>query len=276
MTCSCILCTGQCINYLYVWAFTSDIRNSQSKTNHNITLMAKGLKSTQRLPKLPKGQFEQEVGDLWKLNIKTDFKFTTCITLFDIQSISIVPDSNDAWNIGSIATFAVVNSDCWELISADYSVNQWVDGDGAAQNREFVLSLTTSAGPCINYLRVMAYTSDGATSQTNANVAHEVELTADGLSKIATLSNLPNESRGYLWNLSLAEDFGFAGCIRKKDVQGIAIVADHNDGWKIDSIVTYVTGNKYNWELSSVDFNVNQWIQQNDPSRQRFDLNLVI
>ena len=267
--------TGQCINYLYVMAVTSDVYNSQSKTDHNITVMAKGLTSTIRLPDLPNGNFEKGVGDLWKLDIKTDFKFTTCITLCDIQSISIIPDSIDAWNIGSIVTFASVDGDCWEMVSADYNIDQWVDGDGDIKNRGFALSLTTTCGPCINYLYVMAYTSDGATSQTKDDVNHEIELTADG-KRVASLANLPSESRGNLWKLSLVDDFGFAFCIRKKDIQSIAIIADNNDGWKIDSIVTYVAASEHSWELSSVDVNANKWIQQNDLSRRRFDLNLVI
>ena len=257
-------------------AVTSDVYNSQSKTDHNITVMAKGIASTIRLPDLPNGNFEKGVGDLWKLDIKTDFKFTTCITLCDIQSISIIPDSNDAWNIGSIFTFAAVDGDCWEMVSADYNIDQWVDGDGAAENRGFALSLTTTCGPCINYLYVMAYTSDGATSQTKYDVNHTIELTADGLYKVANLGNLPNKTRGNLWKLSLKDDFEFAFCIRKKDIQAIAIVADNNDGWKIDSIVTYVAASEHTWELSSVDLNANTWIQQNDPSRKQFDLNLVI
>ena len=258
-------------------AVTSNVHNSQSKTDHNITVMAKGINSTVRLPDLPNGNFEKGVGDLWKLDIKTDFKFTTCITLYDIQSVYIMPDSNDAWNIGSIVIFAAVDDNgCWEMICADYNIDQWVDGDGDIKNRGFALSLTTTDGPCINYLYVMAYTSDGSTSQTKDDVNHEIELTADGLSKVVSLTSLPNEARGNQWKLSLVDDFGFAFCIRKKDIQSIAIVADNVDGWKIDSIVTYVAANEHNRELSSVDLNANRWIQQNNPSWKRFDLNLVI
>ena len=77
--------------------------------------------------------------------------------------------------------------------------------------------------------------------------------------------------------LSLLDDFGFAGCIRKKDIQGIAILADDNDGWNINSIVTYVAANEHSRELSSVDFCVDRWVDQNNESeRKRFDLNLVI
>ena len=269
--------TGQCINYLYISALTSNLPNSQSKTDHNVTLLAKGVESTIKLPDLPKGKFQQGEGDLWKLSIEADFSITTCITLDDIQSISLVAASDDGWNVGSITTFAVVSSDCKKLISADYDVNQWVDGNGADGHVEFVLSLLTTAGPCINYLYVDAHTSDVLNSHTQADVSHTVELKADGSTKTAPLADLPDESRGNLWKLSLVDDFGFATCIRKKDIQGIAIVADDTDGWNIDSIFTYVAANEQCRYLSSFDCDVDRWVDQNSfTSRKRFDLSLVI
>ena len=269
--------TGQCINYLYISALTSDLSNSQSNTDHNVTLLAKGVESTIKLPDLPKGKFQQGEGDLWKLSIEADFNIATCVSLDDIQSISIVAASDDGWNIGSITTFAVVSSDCKKLISADYDVNQWVDGNGADEHLKFVLSLLTTAGPCINYLYVDAHTSDVLNSPTQAGVSHTVELKADGLTKTTPLADLPDESRGNLWELSLMDDFGFATCIRKKDIQGIAIVADDTDGWNIDSIFTYVAANEQCRYLSSFDCDVDRWVDQNSfTSRKRFDLSLVI
>ena len=238
--------------------------------------MAEGKESSQKLPDLPNGNFEQGLGDLWKLDIKDFFGFSTCITLDDIECISIVADSNDAWNIGSIVTFAVTD-DCQQQISGDYTVDQWIDGNGADSSLEYKLSLTTTAGSCIRYLRVLAYTSDIGGSQTGAGVSHIIELKVDGLAKTFIFTNFPNISKGDLWSLSLADDFGFPGCIRKKDIQGIALLEDNSDGWNIDSIVTYVASNSYNWELSSVDLDVDRWVDGNSlDSYKRFDLNLVI
>ena len=256
-------------------AYTSDVRNSQSNTRHNITILAKGLESIQILPDLPKGNFETEVADQWKLDMQNFFDFKTCITLDDIEGISIKANSDDAWNIGSIVTFAVSDNDCNEQISADYSIDQWIDGNGANDSKEYKLSLTTTAGSCINYLRILAYTSNVGHSQSTGD--HEIELKADGLAKTAKLSDFPDQLRRNLWTLNLADDFGFFGCIRKKDIQGIAILADSTDGWNIESIVTYVAGYKYDWGLSSVDLDVNRWVDNNSSdSYKRFDLNLVI
>ena len=260
-------------------AYTSDLHNSQSTTQHQIRLQAKGIGSTQILPDLPNGNFEQETADQWKLGIKDFFHFNSCITLNDIESITIIQGSNDGWNIGSIATFAVTDSECWELISSDYSINQWVDGDGFEQHKEFVLSLKTTAGPCINYLYIWVYTSSLGHNHTedDHDVSHEIELKADGIVKKMAIDNFPNATRGDQWKFSLEDDFGFDGCLRKKDIQSITLLADDSDEWNIDTIVTYVAPNEYGWILSSVDFDVNRWVDSDDDaSMKQFELNLVI
>ena len=245
--------------------------------------MAEGEESNQELPDLPKGKFERGFGDLWKLDIKDFFGFNTCITLDDIECISIVAASDDGWNIGSIATFAVTDDGCQEQISGDYTINQWIENDRSTDRFEYRLSLMTTctacpaACSCFRDLLILAYTSDIENSQTSGN--HEIELTVNGLAKTATFTNFPGQSRGNLWSLSLADRFGFpaAACIRKKDIQGIALLPGNSNGWNIDSIVTYMASNGYNWELNSVDLDVNRWIDTNsEESHKRFDLNLVI
>ena len=238
--------------------------------------MAEGKKSSRKLPNLSNGNFERGLADLWKLDIKDFFGFNTCITVDDIKCISIVAASNDGWNIDSIVSFAVTD-DCQQQISGDYTVNQWIDGNGANDSLEYKLSLLTTTGSCIRFLRILAYTSNIRDSQTRADVSHKIELTVDGLAKTAIFTNFPGQSRGNLWILSLADDFGFSGCICKKDVQGIALLEDDDDGWNIDSIVTYVSSNKYDWQQSSVDLDVNRWIDGDSlEARKRFDLSLVI
>ena len=257
-------------------AYTSDIPHSQSLTDHNITLRAEGKKRSRKLPNLSNGNFELGLADLWKLDIKDFFGFNTCITLDDIECISIVAASNDGWIIGSIVTFAVTE-ECQQQISGDYTINQWIDGDRTSDSLEYKLSLMTTTGSCVRFLRILAYTSNVRDSITGADVSHKIELTVDGLAKTAIFTNFPDQSRGDLWILSLADDFGLSGCIRKKDIQGIALLEDDNDGWNIDSIVTYVSSNKYNWQQSSVDLDVNRWIDgDSEECRKRFDLSLVI
>ena len=90
-----------------------------------------------------------------------------------------VAASDDGWNIASIFTYAVVNIECWHLVSADYDVDQWVDGDGLDGHEEFALSLRTIAGSCIKYLFINTYTSDVDDAQTKADVSHKIELKAN-------------------------------------------------------------------------------------------------
>ena len=259
-------------------AFTSGIRDSGSNLDHKIRLQAKGFNSIHFLPDLPKDTYQQQKGDLWKLSMKDSFGFTTCITIHDIQNISILGGSIDGWNIESIVTFAVVNETVWQQLSADYNVNEWVDLNSGEQRKEFTLSLTT-AGPCIHYLYVMAYTSDKLFSGSDQK--HRIEMQANELTKTAGLPDLPENdfspSKGDLWKLSISDHFGFTSCITKRDIQGIAILAGSNDGWNIDSIVTYVASSEDDWKLSSVDLDVNRWIDQNSKlSYKRFQLTLVI
>jgi len=78
------------------------------------------------------------------------------------------------------------------------------------------------------------------------------------------------------------DDFGFNICIKEKDMQGIAIIANNNDGWHIyrlhSHLNMYIAANEYNWKLSSVDLDAFKWVDQNfpDPSHKQFQLNLLI
>ena len=270
--------TDQCINYLYIMAFTSGIRHAGSSGQHIFRFQAKGFNSTKLLPDLPKQDYEEQKGDLWKLSIKDFFGFTTCITIYDIENISIIAGSTDGWNIESIVTFAVVNRTTWRQVSADYNVYEWIDLNSGADHKEFPLSLTI-ASPCIRYLNVMAYTSDKRFA--GSDLTHRIEMQAKGFTKIVDLPNLPKDdfdpTKGDLWKLSLSDIFGFNGCITKYDIRGIAILPGSNDGWNINSIVTYVASSEENWELSSVDLDVDRWVDQNsDDSYKRFPLTLVI
>ena len=135
-------------------AYTSGISDAGSDYLHRIRLQVKGSTSTETLPDLPADDYSPNRGNLWKLDLENFFGFTDCIRKNDIDSISILEGSNDGWNIDSIVTFAVVDQNSWELTSADFNVFQWIDGDSAAHDREFTLSLHTSdhEGQCICFL----------------------------------------------------------------------------------------------------------------------------
>ena len=187
--------------------------------------------------------------------------------------------SNDGWNIEYIVTFAVVDQNNWELTSADFNIFRWIDGDNAQTHKEFALSLRSSKRQCIYYLYVMAHTSD--VKYGDADSSHQIKLRVTGANKTTVLPDLPGDdyytSKGDLWKLSIKDHFGLSDCITKNNIKGIAILSGSNDGWHIDSIVTYVVVNRNNWELSSVDFGANRWVDGDDlPAHKRFELNLVL
>ena len=136
-------------------AYTSNLSNAEAVTDHKISLQANGIVSIKYLPHLPANHYLSNKGDLWKLHLADFFEFTTCITIYDVQRISILQGSNDAWSIESIVTFAVVDQSNWELTSADFKILQCIDENSDEAYEEFTLFLCTSKGQCIRYLFII-------------------------------------------------------------------------------------------------------------------------
>jgi len=125
----------------------------------------------------------------------------------------------------------------------------------------------------------MAFTSNLRSAGSDGK--HAIELRARYLSITKKLYNLPKDdyepNKGDLWKLSIKHYFGFTQCIRARDINYIKIREASNDGWNIESVVTFVIFENRGWQLSSVDLNVNQWIDGNElPSHKEFKLNLVL
>ena len=135
--------------------YTSNLSNAGAVTDHKISLEANGIVSIKCLPNLPANDPLSNKGDLWKLHLADFFEFTTCITIYDVQHISILQGSNDAWSIESIVTFAVVDQSNWELTSADFKILQWINENSDEAYKEFTLSLCTSKGQGICYLFII-------------------------------------------------------------------------------------------------------------------------
>ena len=87
-----------------------------------------------------------------------------------------------------------------------------------------------------------------------------------------------SRNRGDLWKLDLEADFGFTGWIIVDDIERISILHSSNDGWNIESIVTFAVVDKSSWELISSDFNsVFQWIDGDyGEDRKEFALSLCL
>ena len=131
---------------------------------------------------------------------------------------------------------------------------------------------------CIKHLYVLTQTSNELFAGSIGD--HRIALQANGQLKVITLPRPSGglvQNKGDLWKLSLETDFGFTDCITVKHIENIALIENHNDGWRIDSIVTFLVVNPYYWALSSADFDVNRWVDKDgDPSYKQFILTLCV
>ena len=123
----------------------------------------------------------------------------------------------------------------------------------------------------------MAYTSN--LQNAGSDNSHRISLQVRGSTSTKYLPDLPGDdyspNRGDLWKLDLDNFFGFTGCIRINDINSISILQGNNDGWNIDSIVTFAVVDQNSWELTSADFDVFQWIDGDSEANEReFTLSL--
>ncbi len=85
------------MDYLYVTAHTASHANAGTNDEHEVEMIANGQTRTYILkdPKAPADGYERFKGDLWKINLKSDFGFTGCVNKGDIKSIAVEQHSND-------------------------------------------------------------------------------------------------------------------------------------------------------------------------------------
>ena len=124
----------------------------------------------------------------------------------------------------------------------------------------------------------MAFTS--GVHYAGSDSSHSIELKATGcLSKIK-LYNLPGDdykpNKGDLWKIKIADFQCSKTCLTVGSIDSLSIVSSSNDGWNIDSIVTFVEGDANQFKLLTQDFNVKRWIDSNgQKTHKRFDLTRV-
>ena len=111
--------------------------------------------------------------------------------------------------------------------------------------------------------------------------SHKVTVKlVDGKYRSIVLPHLPKDDcerlKGDLWKLTFSGNFNFTGCITRKDISSVTIVAANKDGWNIESIVTYVGANDHDLTEFTRDINVFRWIDgDGKPSRRKFSLTKV-
>lgn len=127
----------------------------------------------------------------------------------------------------------------------------------------------------------MAHTSGIASA--GADAGHDVEMRVSGQTRSVRLPNLPGddylEHKGDLWKLNLRDHFGFGGCVRKGDIEYIALEEHSNDGWNIDSIITILRDDHAygrDYQVATMDMDIFRWIDGDSHSdRRRFELTRI-
>ena len=117
--------------------FTSNLWAAGSDTSHGIQIQYNtGAVRTMTLYDRPGDDYKPNKGDLWELSLSGGH----CIKLRDIIRVSIFEKGNDGWNIESIVTL-VSDSSNIDVLTRDFHVNRWIDGNGASSHKQFDLTL---------------------------------------------------------------------------------------------------------------------------------------
>ena len=131
--------TDACLDKFYIMAFTSGIPDAGSDSAHAVEISVAGDVRSLQLYDLPEDDYSKNKGDLWKYNIAR-FNFpSSCITISNIQKVSIIESSTDAWNIASIVTLVGADGS-FQVLTKDLDVNRWIDGNGEVTRRSFELT----------------------------------------------------------------------------------------------------------------------------------------
>ena len=92
-----------------------------------------------RIPYLPSDEYTLNKGDLWPIPISSfGFSSTNCITYSCITQVLLREGGNDGWNIASIMSVLRIQG-AYKLLTADFNVNRWIDGNGQAYQKQFKL-----------------------------------------------------------------------------------------------------------------------------------------
>ena len=124
---------------------------------------------------------------------------------------------------------------------------------------------------CLRYLYILAFTS--GKKYAGSDKSHEVEVRAAGQTRVIKLPNLPGDDyqklKGDLWKLTFSGDLRFTRCVTLRNLDHVAIESGSNDGWNIDSIVTYVGATGRGFRELTHDFNIFRWIDGNGAASHR-------
>lgn len=136
---------SNCVSDIYVFAHTSTQGpNPGTNGEHGIEIRANGVVYSSFLRDYQGDQTTPGKGDLWKLNLITDFRVPSesCIRNRDIDYIVIKEGSNDSWRIDSIITVFKLGGGSYEVATLDMDVHQWIGNPDVQEGvaRRFALN----------------------------------------------------------------------------------------------------------------------------------------
>ena len=130
-----------------------------------------------------------------------------------------------------------------------------------------------SCSACLDKLYVMAFT--GGDHNAGSDRCHNITIRTWYGDINMKLPNLPGddylENKGDLWKLSIDlknrsyyYDYYYGyDCITKKSIQSILLTANNNDGWMLDSVVTFVCTSEtmpQTCQLATQDLDIFKWV----------------
>ena len=125
---------------------------------------------------------------------------------------------------------------------------------------------------CLRMLYVIAFTSglDHASTFDHPNI--KLQYNNESVRTMTlTLYDRPGfdfqPHKGDLW------DFSLPSCITCDAIMGVSVVANGDDGWNIESIITLVRDTDNRTQLLTQDFGVDRWIDSEE-GHQTFNLTL--
>ena len=121
-------------------AFTSGVQHGGSDAGHAVEILAGGAVRNLRLYDRPGNDMMSHKGDLWKFNF-TEFRFVDrCISIHEIQAVSIIESGLDGWHIDSIVTLVKDSGGGIQTLTQNLDANHWISGNYHA-HRRFQLTL---------------------------------------------------------------------------------------------------------------------------------------
>ena len=130
-----------CATEIYVIMFTSGVKHAGSNDSPYISVrLHNGETKHLQLYDRPGDDMLPNKGDLWSININSFGFSNKCIVKKDISEVIIEAGGNDGVNIESIMTMLHGGQIFGEVLTANWHVNRWIDGDGINSRRKYRLT----------------------------------------------------------------------------------------------------------------------------------------